>query len=57
MDQPMDVGGETVIFALVYTKTNLICKLGSFILKLGDDHWSIKVAPDKDKFHTAIGCH
>ena len=53
----MDVGGETVIFALVYTKTNLICKLGSFILKLGDDHWSIKVAPDKDKFHTAIGCH
>ena len=51
----MDVGGETVIFALVDTKIYLICKLGHFIFKLGDGHYGIKVAPDIDTCHTEIG--
>ena len=54
VNQPMDVGGDTVIFALVDTKTYLICKLGHFIFKLGDGHYSIKVAPGIDTEMTAI---
>jgi hypothetical protein len=53
----MDVGGETVIFALVDTKIYLICKLGHFIFKLGDGYYGIKVAPEIDKCHTEIGQH
>jgi hypothetical protein len=51
----MDVGGETVIFALVDTNIYLICKLGHFIFKLGDGYYGIKVAPEIDKCHTEIG--
>jgi hypothetical protein len=47
--------GETVIFSFVDTKTYLICKLGHFIFKLGDEHYSIKVAPEIDTCHTEIG--
>jgi hypothetical protein len=54
MDQPMDVGVK-LIFALGDTQTYLICKLGHFILKLGDGHYSIKVAPDIDTGHLKIG--
>jgi hypothetical protein len=57
MDQLIDVGGETVIFALVDTKTYLICKLGHFIFKLGDGQYSIKVAPYIDTRHMKIGRH
>ena len=57
MDQLKNVGGETVIFAIVDTQTYLICKLGHFIFKLGDGHYGIKVAPEIDTCHTAIGCH
>ena len=54
MDQLKNAEGETVIFALVDTQTYLICKLGHFIFKLGDGHYSIKVAPDIDTRHTKI---
>jgi hypothetical protein len=40
---------------LVDTQTYLICKLGHFIFKLGDDHYSINVATEIDTGHTAIG--
>ena len=54
MDRLVVVGGETVIFALVDTKTYEIYKLGHFIFKLGHGHYGTKVAHEIDTYHTAI---